>query len=156
MLLDHKLTLELGKINNKERWFFNIIFNMLDLFDKKGRVREIKLEDMLSKNRFGELAYCVKIGSKEVFTNYEMTIDKELAYDCYLDQVEDDTILINYVEIIALHEIAHIRYRCHSKRFYRHWKQLIYRWLAYKLNTTANKLKKSEPKLGKMVYMYKL
>lgn len=123
--------------SEKSRWALNIIFHMIDKFDKEGGIKEIKINNLqedelakLSKEFYSHKYYNYK--KRKFITNekhqYCLYLDTTFMEECYNDQINDPSITTNYFELIALHEFAHLKYFHHKKSFIRHWKRLLKRW----------------------------
>jgi len=142
MLSEHPNLKDLPQDDECGLWIFNYIFYMMDLFDTKQEIKEIKIESLnkaegtLEKYRVDVIKCPIKHRKRVSKTTnhyqYCLYIDKDFAQECYNEQMNDSTISVNYLEIVILHELAHLRYFQHNKKFFRYWLRLIKKWLRYK------------------------
>jgi len=123
-------------------WCLNFIFHMLDNFDKKKLITDIRLDNsrdldynaMVSKTLVRDRIYNThqaKVVNKCSYV-WKLHIDREFIDEMYKDQIEDRSITTNYLELIILHEIAHLKYFHHKKGFIREWRRLLKKWLKLK------------------------
>lgn len=72
----------------------------------------------------------------------KLALDENLVDVCYQDYLADKTIVLNFLFLVVLHEVAHLKYGSHSKRFARHWSNLAYKYYAKVMNTTTKEIRK--------------
>ena len=141
MLSEHPNLKDLPQDDKEGLWVFNYIFHMMDLFDNKQQIKEIKIDSlttcqaMLERFKVTEVAWHRHLkrwySKSKTYNQYCLYINKEILEEMYKDYIEDSTIITNYIEILILHEMAHLKYFSHSKRFFKYWLRLIKKWLEY-------------------------
>lgn len=146
MLQEHYLLKDINPKSEKDKWVFNNIFHILDIFDKQNKIKEVRIKDI--DNRLGYLEtqkWNTKRGKMiKRYKNNILVLQKSLIEECWQDQQEDEDIVLNFLFLIVIHEIAHLRFSKHSKRFARHYSNMAYKWWGILSNKTTKELRKSD------------
>lgn len=99
MLQEHYLLKDINPKSEKDKWVFNNIFHILDIFDKQNKIKEVRIKDM--DNRLGYLETQkgnAKRGKMiKRYKNNILVLQKSLIEECWQDQQEGEDIVLNFI-----------------------------------------------------------